>query len=242
MPDNNADLARAHHFAVTATLGIAITLGASIWYQMQGFNRELKTASLNISNDQLYASTADATNKATIERDFERTPASSANLGIISDTQRKTSLARALKSKSGSTLATQATVSSEIKTNEQSNIELEHTNDQRPARMISSDQKSSEITLSCNGDETQRAIKLPHLTDSVRFRGKNCLGSDTKSPEFRLEILNQTNQFTGTVFFPTPANYISDYISIEPGTNTIQFSFENQKSQKRQIDYIIERE
>lgn len=101
--------------------------------------------------------------------------------------------------------------------------------DTTPGRMPATLQSFQNIEITCiKKQETEMQAS------KVRLTGPICglREADSKSQQFKTQILNQTNNFEATVFTDVSAGKFStDYIPLAPGKNQIfiKFDFENNK-------------
>ncbi len=79
---------------------------------------------------------------------------------------------------------------------------------------------------------------VPKSVKQVRVRASQC----DKSVNFdQMEISNQSNGFSATIFQPSKGEWLTDYISLTKDSSVIRFAFANSVGDAQTRDFVIKR-
>lgn len=93
--------------------------------------------------------------------------------------------------------------------------------------------ESAELDLACDKAET---VYTKSVTQ-VRLSGASCSVMNAKRDISSVELLNDANGFSATVFYPTPRTFTTDYVALKEGDNKIKIliNFVNGEREERTL-------
>ncbi|MEK7356841.1 MAG: hypothetical protein AAB250_10350 [Bdellovibrionota bacterium] len=92
--------------------------------------------------------------------------------------------------------------------------------------------QAAEMTLPCEGKSD-----LAKAVTQVRLSGASCLAANAKRDIVSVELLNDANGFSATVFYPTPRTFTTDYVALNDGENKIKIliTYANGEREERAV-------
>lgn len=97
------------------------------------------------------------------------------------------------------------------------------------------------LDLKCitNGQVMEHQTQARHL----RIVGRICPTEPIKAAKYPSpDIVNETNGFLATVFVPESNLFTSDYIYLAQGKNQVRLTWESEKGEKIQSEFVIKRQ
>ena len=91
-----------------------------------------------------------------------------------------------------------------------------------------------ELTLPCEPTKNN----FVNAVSAVRLTGSNC---GPKREISSVEVLNDANGFSATVFFPDPNSFTTDYVALMPGENNIKLLVIYKNGERDERHYPVTR-
>lgn len=139
--------------------------------------------------------------------------------------QPPTPLAAKLKRPSSATLASEAPMAARLPAAAMPSAESE---DDSP--------QAVELTLPCEGKST-----YPKAVAQIRLSGAACVAANAKREIASVELLNDANGFSATVFYPTSKTFTTDYIALAEGENKFKILISYASGEREERSYVIGR-
>ena len=139
--------------------------------------------------------------------------------------QPPTPLAAKLKRASPATVASEAPLAARLPAAAMPSTEMD---DDSP--------QAVELTLPCEGKST-----YPRAVAQIRLSGSTCIAAYTKREITSVELLNDANGFSATVFYPTSKTFTTDYVALNEGDNKIKILINYASGEREERSYTIER-
>lgn len=96
---------------------------------------------------------------------------------------------------------------------------------------------TAEIRVSCGGPS---AARVPASVREARLAGSFCTQNGATVPP-RSDIRNAANGFSATAFYPSPRQFMTDYISLSPGANKILITHSWENGPVEKAEFLVER-
>jgi len=139
--------------------------------------------------------------------------------------QPPTPLAAKLKRTSSATVASEAPIAARLPAAAMPTVDIE---DEGP--------QAVELTLPCDGKST-----YPKAVAQIRFSGAACIAANTKREIASVELLNDANGFSATVFYPTSKTFTTDYVALSLGENKIKILINYASGEREERSYVVGR-
>ena len=95
---------------------------------------------------------------------------------------------------------------------------------------------SVELTLPCEGRSD-----YPKKVTQIRLSGASCNQANSKSEIVSVELLNDANGFSATVFYPSKKTFTTDYVALVEGENKIKILISYASGEREERSYVIAR-
>jgi hypothetical protein len=95
---------------------------------------------------------------------------------------------------------------------------------------------SAELTLPCEGRSD-----YPKKVTQIRLSGASCVQANAKREIVSVELLNDANGFSATIFFPSPKTFTTDYVALVEGENKIKILITYASGEREERSYVIAR-
>ncbi|MES2964704.1 MAG: hypothetical protein V4760_12500 [Bdellovibrionota bacterium] len=95
---------------------------------------------------------------------------------------------------------------------------------------------SVELTLPCEGQSD-----YPKKVTQIRLSGSSCSNAHAKREIVSVELLNDANGFSATVFYPTPKTFTTDYVALVEGENKIKILINYANGEREERLHVIAR-
>lgn len=105
-----------------------------------------------------------------------------------------------------------------------------------PSDEIDTGPQAVELNLPCEG-----GTAYARTVAQVRLSGASCLPPNSKREIASVELLNDANGFSATVFYPTRKTFTTDYVALAEGENTIKILIAYANGEREERSHVITR-
>lgn len=95
--------------------------------------------------------------------------------------------------------------------------------------------ESVELTLACDVARND----YPKQVTQIRFSGASCVNA--KREIASVELMNDANGFSATVFYPTVKSFTTDYVALVEGDNKIKILINYSNGEREERTHVVAR-